>query len=89
VGCCISGIAAEKQTAVWLSGSHPLFYAFSKIWFYIFLGLPSCRYILQGITLGKIVSPGMLRRVALVRTNVSKELSASVIRVTRIGELGT
>jgi hypothetical protein len=31
----------------------------------------------------------MLRRVALVRTDVSEELSASIIRVTRIGELGT
>jgi hypothetical protein len=30
---------------------------------------------------------GMLRRVALVRTNISEELSASIIRVTRIGEL--
>jgi hypothetical protein len=28
----------------------------------------------------------MLRRVALVRTDVSEELSASFIRVTRIGE---
>jgi hypothetical protein len=34
-------------------------------------------------------SSGMLRRVALVRTDVSKELSASIIRVTRIGELRT
>jgi hypothetical protein len=33
-------------------------------------------------------SSGMLRRVALVRTNVSEELSASFITVTRIGELG-
>jgi hypothetical protein len=32
---------------------------------------------------------GMLRRVALVRTEVWKELSASLIRVTRISELGT
>jgi hypothetical protein len=32
---------------------------------------------------------GMFRRVALVRTDVSGELSASYIRVTRIGELGT
>jgi hypothetical protein len=32
---------------------------------------------------------GMLRRVALVRTDVSEELSDSFIRVTRIGELGT
>jgi hypothetical protein len=31
----------------------------------------------------------MLRRVALVRTDVSDELSAFFIRVTRIGELGT
>jgi hypothetical protein len=29
----------------------------------------------------------MLRRVALVRTDVPEELSASFIRVTRIGEL--
>jgi hypothetical protein len=34
-------------------------------------------------------SSGMLRRVALVRTDVSEELSASFIRVTRICELGT
>jgi hypothetical protein len=32
---------------------------------------------------------GMLRRVALVRTDVSEEFSASFIRVTKIGELGT
>jgi hypothetical protein len=32
---------------------------------------------------------GMLRRVALVRTDVSEELSASFIWVTRNGELGT
>jgi hypothetical protein len=36
-----------------------------------------------------MVSSGMLRRVALVRTDVSEQLSASFIRVTRIGELGT
>jgi hypothetical protein len=30
-----------------------------------------------------------VRSVALVRTDVSEELSASFIRVTRIGELGT
>jgi hypothetical protein len=36
-----------------------------------------------------MASSGMLRRVALVRTNVSEELRASFIRVTRIGELGT
>jgi hypothetical protein len=33
-------------------------------------------------------SSGMLRRVALVKTDVSEELSASIIRVTRISELG-
>jgi hypothetical protein len=31
----------------------------------------------------------MLRRVALVITDVSEELSASFTEVTRIGELGT
>jgi hypothetical protein len=31
----------------------------------------------------------MLRRVALVRTDVSEEFSASIIKVTRIGELRT
>jgi hypothetical protein len=36
-----------------------------------------------------MVSSGMLRRVVLVRTDVSEEPSASFIRVTRIGELGT
>jgi hypothetical protein len=34
-------------------------------------------------------SPGILRLVALVRTDVSEVLSASFIRVTRIGKLGT
>jgi hypothetical protein len=36
-----------------------------------------------------MVSSGMLRSVVLVGTDVSEELSASFIRVTRIGELGT
>jgi hypothetical protein len=36
-----------------------------------------------------MLSSGMLRHVALVRTDVSDDLSASIITVTRIGELGT
>jgi hypothetical protein len=36
-----------------------------------------------------MMSSEMLRRVALVRTDISAERSASIIRVTRIGELGT
>jgi hypothetical protein len=35
-----------------------------------------------------MASSAMLRRVALVRTGVSEELSASFIKVTRTGELG-
>jgi hypothetical protein len=35
-----------------------------------------------------MTSSGMLHRVALVRTDVLEEISASII-VTRIGELGT
>jgi hypothetical protein len=36
-----------------------------------------------------MASSGILRRVALVRTVDSEERTASFIRVTRIGELGT
>jgi hypothetical protein len=36
-----------------------------------------------------MASSGMLRRVALVITDVSEQLSASIVRMTRIGELGT
>jgi hypothetical protein len=36
-----------------------------------------------------MVTSGTLRRVSLVRTDVSEELSASFITVTRIGEIGT
>jgi hypothetical protein len=37
----------------------------------------------------RMASSVILRRVALVRTDVSGELSASFIKATRIGELGT
>jgi hypothetical protein len=36
-----------------------------------------------------MLSSGMLRRVDLVRIDVSEEPSSSFIKVTRIGELGT
>jgi hypothetical protein len=36
-----------------------------------------------------MASSEMLRRVALVTIDVSEELSVSIIRMTRIGELGT
>jgi hypothetical protein len=36
-----------------------------------------------------MVYSGMLHQVVLIRTDVSEELSASVFRVSRIGELGT
>jgi hypothetical protein len=39
--------------------------------------------------LWRMPSSGMLRLIALVRTDVSKEPIAFIIRVTRIGELGT
>jgi hypothetical protein len=34
-----------------------------------------------------MASSGMIRRVALVKTDVSEELKASFIRMTRSGEL--
>jgi hypothetical protein len=43
----------------------------------------------SGELVRRMASSGMLRRVALVRTDVSEELSASFITVTRIDELGT
>jgi hypothetical protein len=36
-----------------------------------------------------MASSRLLRRVTVVRTDGSEERSASIIRVTRIGELGT
>jgi hypothetical protein len=36
-----------------------------------------------------MLSSGILRRVAVVRTDVSEELNTSFIRVPRIDELGT
>jgi NADH:ubiquinone oxidoreductase subunit F (NADH-binding) len=49
-------------------------------------------YIIRVTRIGKLgkrrmVSSGMLRSVALVINDDSEELSASFIRVTRIGEL--
>jgi hypothetical protein len=46
---------------------------------------PDLKYL---TVLRRWASSGMLRRVALVRADVSDELSVSFIRVTRIGELG-
>jgi hypothetical protein len=36
-----------------------------------------------------MLSSGMFRRAALVRTEISEECIAIIVRVTRIGELGT
>jgi hypothetical protein len=48
-----------------------------------------CNTFSEQYCLRRMASSGMLRRVALVRTDVSEELSACIIRVTRTGELGT
>jgi hypothetical protein len=37
----------------------------------------------------RMLSSGMLRSVALVRTDVWEEPSTSIIKVTRVGDLGT
>jgi hypothetical protein len=41
------------------------------------------------ISVWRMVSSAILRHVALVKADVSEERSASIVRVTRIGELGT
>jgi hypothetical protein len=43
----------------------------------------------KAYTILRMASSGMLRRVALIRTDVSEKLSVSFFRVTRIGELET
>jgi hypothetical protein len=48
----------------------------------------SSQLVLNKDLLRRMPSSGMLRHVVLVRTDVSEELSTSIIRVTRIGELG-
>jgi hypothetical protein len=50
---------------------------------------PQNSFILRIVDSERIVSSGMLHRVALVRTDDSEELRASFIRVTTISELGT
>jgi hypothetical protein len=58
--------------------------------FYFQIPIASCCNAVQCPikSIWRMASSGMLRRVALVRTNASEELSASFIRVTRICELG-
>jgi hypothetical protein len=53
-------------------------------------GLPGVRppaFFSMKIIFRQMASSGVLRRVALLRTDVSEELGASIIRVTRVGEL--
>jgi hypothetical protein len=54
-----------------------------------YLFMMSTRKLVKLFLNRRMVSSGMLRRVALVRTDVSEESGASFIRVTRLGELGT
>jgi hypothetical protein len=58
---------------------------------YVFVGLSvtTCDQSEDSIGTERMASSGMLRRVALVWNDASEELSASIIRAKRIGELGT
>jgi hypothetical protein len=49
----------------------------------------SYNYAASNIREGRMSSSGILRRVTLVRTDVSEDRNASIINVARIGELGT
>jgi hypothetical protein len=59
-------------------------------WKYTILppGKSPVRFEVSRRWLWRMETSGMLRRVNLVRTDVSEELSASIIRATIIGELG-
>jgi hypothetical protein len=55
-------------------------------------GQPNLNYknkVCQQTPMWRTLTSRMLRRVALVRTDASEECIASIIRLTRIGELGT
>jgi hypothetical protein len=55
---------------------------------YVVWRSPLCNF-LQPPIIWRMAYSGMLRRVALLRTDISEEPSASFIRLTKIGELGT
>jgi hypothetical protein len=76
-----------SQETHYFSATKPNQLMLYKIWAFHGGDYKECS--LLGLNLWRMVSSGMLRRVALVRTDVSEEPRASFIGVTRIGELGT
>jgi hypothetical protein len=91
----INLLGIKSNRRVTLTISPPFVSLLAFVWRYrdsFSLSLTSqCLYDLRFSRwwLWRMPSSGMLRRVALVRTDVSEKRSASIIKVTRIGELGT
>jgi hypothetical protein len=88
------GVISGLGRLIWFSKAHMgriILFLMPAVAFNLELWLhPRRPYYLprRHVGLWRMASSGMLRHVALVRTDVSEELSASIMRVTRISELG-
>jgi hypothetical protein len=92
--CLISDLERNESKTLKMKGITRRVVAGSELWLYKHDKLRTDFYCLVRCQASwrwqwTMPSSGILHRVALVRTYVSEERSSSIIRLTRIGELGT